>query len=91
MGVGEAWNSIMYECMVQPPDCSPGQGNCGNLISPPIYFISFVLIGSLVMLNLLVAVVLENFSISFMNNSDQASTLTSTKVALSALTLNPKP
>ena len=35
--------------------------DCGSLIAP-LYFIAFVVIGSFLMLNLLIAVVLENFS-----------------------------
>ena len=69
---GEAWNCVMVDVMVQPPNCDPTEiededGNilkyndCGSLIAP-LYFIAFVVIGSFLMLNLLIAVVLENFS-----------------------------
>lgn len=109
---GEAWNGIMHDCMVQPPDCDPssepycavldddgglqwnttsgsyvpvaapgvaGQAgctcdncswrelydidNCGVRWAP-VYFVSFFILGAFVMLNLVIAVVLENFSSS---------------------------
>jgi len=108
---GEAWNGIMYDCMVQPPDCDPSNSpycallgptgelqwntsasgqlstvqapgvtdqaactcldcqwrqeydidQCGTQIAP-FYFTSFYILGSFIMLNLIIAVVLENFS-----------------------------
>ena len=66
MTTGEAWNSIMYDAMRvtgcdSHPDCEMGEC-CGNPFSAVIYFSSFTVIGSFVMLNLLIAVVLENFS-----------------------------
>ena len=67
MATGEAWNSIMYDCMITE-DCDPAEDCqrgtcCGNPLAP-LYFISFVLIGSFIVLNLLIAVVLDNFSTS---------------------------
>lgn len=102
MSTGEAWNSIMEELMVKPPDCekakepycknattgSPalswypdgpaiGQADClgpgatwitnvdncgaGDFAIP--YMVAFVLFGSFIFLNLVIAVVLENFSL----------------------------
>ena len=69
---GEAWNCIMYDVMVSGDKCDSTEikdehgnilkhNNCGSPIAP-IYFVLFVLIGSFLMLNLLIAVVLENFS-----------------------------
>eukprot|EP00899_Mesostigma_viride_P006469 jgi/Mesvir1/15823/Mv03377-RA.1 len=72
MVTGENWNGIMYDCMVQPPDCdnSPEVDNCG-LRWAWLYFVSFVLMGSFVMFNLFIAVVLENFSASKLDNDNQ--------------------
>uniref|UniRef100_A0A7S3C4M4 Sodium channel protein n=1 Tax=Haptolina ericina TaxID=156174 RepID=A0A7S3C4M4_9EUKA len=60
---GDGWSSIMMDLMVTEGSgvCSVEQGNCGGIISVP-YFISFGLIGTFVFLNLIVAVILENFS-----------------------------
>jgi hypothetical protein len=47
-------------CRTQPPDCDPALGECGSWVVYP-YFISFVLIVSIIMLNLFTAVILESF------------------------------
>lgn len=41
--------------------CSAAVGDCGTWLAP-LYFMAFTIIGSFVLLNLLVAVILENFS-----------------------------
>eukprot|EP01025_Chloroclados_australasicus_P020054 TRINITY_DN21087_c0_g1_i1.p1 TRINITY_DN21087_c0_g1~~TRINITY_DN21087_c0_g1_i1.p1 ORF type:complete len:530 (-),score=83.48 TRINITY_DN21087_c0_g1_i1:316-1821(-) len=96
MSTGESWNAIMYDCMVQPPDCDPSLhpyckgvdglevhgvverecsgpnvwvsdvNNCG-ISAAPMFFVMFTVCGAFIMLNLVVAVVLENFSISKTN------------------------
>ncbi|QDZ24407.1 ion transport protein [Chloropicon primus] len=97
MSTGEAWNSIMEELMVQPPDCekakfpycknttsAPAFGlamytqanctgpdmswitavdNCGAADFAILYMVAFILFGSFIFLNLVIAVVLENFSL----------------------------
>lgn len=45
---------------MQPPDCDPALGECGSWVVYP-YFISFVLLVSMIMLNLFTAVILESF------------------------------
>jgi hypothetical protein len=62
MLTGEAWNTIMYDCMVQEPDCSESEDNCGSPWAP-VYFLSFVIIGTFMLLNLFIAVILGNFSL----------------------------
>ncbi len=68
MVTGEAWNSIMYDAMVteEESDCDPSQdcapGTCCGVAGAPAYFIAFVVLGSFVTLNLLIAVVVDNFS-----------------------------
>ena len=47
---GESWNGVMNELRVQQP------------IFAPLFFISFVIFGSFVFLNLIIAVILDNFS-----------------------------
>lgn len=60
---GEAWNSIMLACL--HGECDPLTGkegqDCG---SPPMayaYFVSFIFLCSFLMLNLFVAVIMDNF------------------------------
>jgi len=63
----DSWSAIMADAMVgeergcelSPEDGSPS--DCGSQLSLP-FFISFMVIGSFVMLNLVVAVILENFT-----------------------------
>ena len=65
MVTGEAWNAIMYDCMISE-DCDTSvdcaRGECCGSAGAPAYFISFVIFGSFITLNLLIAVVLDNFS-----------------------------
>ena len=47
---GESWNGLMHELMFEQPALSP------------LFFISFTILGSFVLLNLIIAVILDNFS-----------------------------
>lgn len=62
MATGEAWNGVMRDVMTQPDDgvCSKEAGDCG-VLAAPVYFFAFVISGSFVLLNLFLAVVLENY------------------------------
>jgi len=64
MVTGEAWNGIMYDAMVEPPNCSRVNESRDNGCGTPFayaYFISFIVVGNFIMLNLFLAVVLENY------------------------------
>ena len=68
MVTGEAWNSVMYDCMITPATsgCDDSSncaiGECCGSQGAPAYFIAFVVLGTFVTLNLLIAVVVDNFS-----------------------------
>jgi sodium leak channel non-selective protein len=55
---GEDWNKIMHDCMVGPPYCTLAenywQTDCGNFTASLVYFCSFYVIITYIMLNLLV-------------------------------------
>lgn len=55
---GEDWNKIMHDCMVQPPYCTPAanywETDCGNFTASLIYFCTFYVIITYIVLNLLV-------------------------------------
>lgn len=55
---GEDWNKIMHDCMVQPPYCTLGgnywETDCGNFTASLIYFCTFYVIITYIVLNLLV-------------------------------------
>lgn len=58
---GESYNGIMHDCMVQPPYCIAGI-NCGDPNLAPSFFMLFFVLSNYVMLNLLIAIILDNFS-----------------------------
>ncbi|GFN75763.1 sodium leak channel non-selective protein-like [Plakobranchus ocellatus] len=71
---GEDWNKIMHDCMVSPPFCTKGgnywETDCGNYIASIIYFCTFYVIITYIVLNLLVAIIMENFSLFYSNEED---------------------
>ncbi|XP_021355108.1 sodium leak channel non-selective protein-like isoform X2 [Mizuhopecten yessoensis] len=74
---GEDWNKIMHDCMVSPPFCTladPGENywetDCGNFTASLLYFCSFYIIITYIVLNLLVAIIMENFSLFYSNEED---------------------
>ncbi|KPP79716.1 voltage-dependent P/Q-type calcium channel subunit alpha-1A-like, partial [Scleropages formosus] len=60
---GEAWHEIMLACLGEK-DCDPRSGNkeseCGSEFAY-VYFVSFIFLCSFLMLNLFVAVIMDNF------------------------------
>jgi hypothetical protein len=71
MATGESYNGVMHDCMVKPPMCCSedmmaeglcGKVNCGEPVGAPIFFLSFFIMSALLMLNLLVAIILDNYS-----------------------------
>ncbi|KAK3243379.1 hypothetical protein CYMTET_46962, partial [Cymbomonas tetramitiformis] len=73
---GEAWNSIMYSVMLQEDcdsssECALGEC-CGNNFAP-LYFDLFVIMCSFVLLNLLIAVVVDSFCQTKKDNDKQIS------------------
>ncbi|KAJ8920483.1 hypothetical protein NQ315_005352 [Exocentrus adspersus] len=71
---GEDWNKIMHDCMIQPPYCTPAanywETDCGNFTGSLIYFCTFYVIITYIVLNLLVAIIMENFSLFYSNEED---------------------
>ena len=56
IATGEDWNRVMYDCMRLEPDCIPNE-TCGSAIAP-VFFLSFNMIVSNIMLNLFVLVII---------------------------------
>ena len=61
------WNDVLEPLLIQPPDCDPNykgmsNGNCGNDWIAVCYFSSFIIIIFLVLINMYVAVILENYN-----------------------------
>ena len=59
----DAWSGLMADAMIEAHTgkCSDAEGNCGSWMAIP-YFISFQVLGSFVLLNLIVAIILESFT-----------------------------
>ena len=51
----------MHELMIQPPYCDPNL-NCGMKELTPIFFCLFFMLSNYILLNILVAIVLDNFA-----------------------------
>lgn len=55
---GEDWNKIMHDCTISQPKCFTGvnywETDCGHAVVSVIYFCTFYLIITYIMLNLLV-------------------------------------
>ena len=59
---GDGWSGLMEDCMVdQARGCDPAEGNCGSWVALPC-FLTYLLIATFVVINLVIAVVLENFT-----------------------------
>jgi hypothetical protein len=71
---GEDWNKIMHDCMILPPFCTHGTNywdtDCGNPTAALIFFCTFYVIITYIVLNLLVAIIMENFSLFYSNEED---------------------
>ncbi|VDK42501.1 unnamed protein product [Anisakis simplex] len=73
---GEDWNDIMHDCMRSPPLCYWAEGanywetDCGNYYGAIIYFCSFYVIITYIVRNLLVAIIIENFSLFYSSEED---------------------
>ena len=60
---GDAWSALMADALVAAHTgvCSDEKGDCGSWLAVP-YFVSFQVLGSFIFLNLVVAIILENFT-----------------------------
>jgi hypothetical protein len=54
------WVEVMWDSWVIPPLCSYEAGNCGSGWNT-VYFVSFIVIQSYIMFNLVLAILLENY------------------------------
>mmetsp|Transcript_8905 Transcript_8905/g.12085 ORF Transcript_8905/g.12085 Transcript_8905/m.12085 type:complete len:671 (+) Transcript_8905:3-2015(+) len=56
---GESYNGIMHDLTVSEPDCHPDE--CGSWVAVP-YMVSFVVLATLIMLNIVLAVVINAYT-----------------------------
>merc|ERR1711865_101333 len=63
LSTGDNWNGILKDAMLEAPDCDDSgedceKNCCANTSIAPLYFISFCLVSTFVMLNLVIAVLM---------------------------------
>ncbi len=68
MATGEDWNKFMFDCARTNTDCAAGLG-CGKLTAF-VYFLSFKLIVTFIMLNLFILIVLQLFEKYFIETDN---------------------
>ena len=61
------WNDVLEPLLVTPPDCDPGykglpNGDCGHPFVAIVYFVSFIIINFMIVINMYIAIILENFN-----------------------------
>lgn len=61
------WNDVLESLMVQPPECdrdyrNQPNGDCGYPLLAIIYLTSFIIISFMIMINMYIAIILENFN-----------------------------
>ncbi|XP_031348219.1 sodium channel protein 60E-like isoform X1 [Photinus pyralis] len=61
------WNDVLESLMIEPPECDPtfkgqGNGDCGYPLLSITYFTSFIIINYMIIINMYIAIILENFN-----------------------------
>lgn len=61
------WNDVLEALMIQPPNCDPyfnhqANGDCGHPLLAITYFTSFIIINYMIVINMYIAIILENFN-----------------------------
>ncbi|XP_066996031.2 sodium channel protein 60E-like [Anabrus simplex] len=61
------WNDVLESLMIQPPHCNPHfnnqpNGDCGYPLLAITYFTSFIIISYMIVINMYIAIILENFN-----------------------------
>ncbi|KAL5288421.1 hypothetical protein ACFFRR_008949 [Megaselia abdita] len=61
------WNDVLESLMIQPPHCDPffnrqTNGDCGHPLLAITYFTSFIIISYMIVINMYIAIILENFN-----------------------------
>lgn len=67
LSTSAGWNDVLEPLLIQPPDCDRNyknlpNGNCGTPWLAVVYFVTFILFTFLVIINMYIAIILENLS-----------------------------
>ncbi|KAJ9469642.1 Muscle calcium channel subunit alpha-1 [Diplonema papillatum] len=75
MSTGEGWQAIQKDLRTQPPDCDSQLGECGLPVVAIVYSCTYTMAGMYVLMNLFIAVILDNFSESAENDDKETVTV----------------
>ncbi|XP_067268726.1 sodium channel protein type 4 subunit alpha B [Pseudorasbora parva] len=72
------WDGLLSPILNSPPDCDPNlenpgspiRGNCGNAAVGIVFFCSYIVMSFLVVVNMYIAIILENFNVATEESSD---------------------
>lgn len=72
------WDGLLAPILNSPPDCDPDvdnpgsttRGNCGNAAVGIVFFCSYIVMSFLVVVNMYIAIILENFNVATEESSD---------------------
>ncbi|XP_053148558.1 sodium channel protein type 8 subunit alpha isoform X3 [Hemicordylus capensis] len=75
------WDGLLLPILNRPPDCdlekehpgSGGKGDCGNPSVGIFFFVSYIIISFLIVVNMYIAIILENFSVATEESADPLS------------------
>lgn len=75
------WDGLLLPILNRPPDCDPKkenpgnpmQGDCGNPSVGIFFFVSYIIISFLIVVNMYIAIILENFSVATEESADPLS------------------
>jgi hypothetical protein len=61
------WNDVLESLMISPPECDDRfgglpNGDCGMPLLAITYFVSFIIINYMIVINMYIAIILENFN-----------------------------
>ena len=68
MSTSAGWDSVLLGLFISPPDCDPEpteakpNGECGSYMMGVLYIVTYLVVTFLVIINMYIAVILENFS-----------------------------
>uniref|UniRef100_H2MZ79 Sodium channel protein n=1 Tax=Oryzias latipes TaxID=8090 RepID=H2MZ79_ORYLA len=75
------WDGLLSPIMNTPPDCDPNfenpgslvRGNCGSPAVGIVFFTSYIIMSFLVVVNMYIAIILENFNVATEESSEPLS------------------
>ncbi|KAM4535570.1 sodium channel protein type 4 subunit alpha B [Fundulus diaphanus] len=75
------WDGLLNPIMNTPPDCDPDfenpgshvRGNCGSPAVGIVFFTSYIIMSFLVVVNMYIAIILENFNVATEESADPLS------------------